>query len=98
MVQFLRPDGRSRLVLISRPPEIEGMAGELIRGGYRFEVEVLRDLTVSLEVVGPETDTGEPISLAHEIAPNNDWIPAAVDRLVRDAHEALLATQTKIEA
>jgi hypothetical protein len=98
MTQFRRPNGETRTVAVDRPPEIERMAQELIEGGFGFECEVLRNGMVAFEVVGNENDEGDPLVLAHQFAPTKEWVTAAVDQLVRDAHEAMRIIRTPIQA
>ena len=81
--QFLRPDGRTRAVLIDRPDAIALKAGELIARGYRFEVEELMDGTVSMTVEHADCEDGP---FAIELCPNGPAVPETVDRLIADAY------------
>lgn len=87
--QFMRPNGRRVPVSIERPEEIAAEARRLIGLGYRFEIESLMTGHVSMEVVGPEDEDGDPVSLAVEVVPNGTEVPAAVDRLVLSASKAV---------
>jgi hypothetical protein len=93
-IQYLRPDGRREPASIERPPEIEALANAVRIAGGRFEIEVLRTGAVSMEVVAdnPE-DPDEPLSVAHELCGNGPEVPPAVDRLVRQAYETLVASK-----
>lgn len=82
--QFLMPDGRQQPVTIDRPEEIEAKARELIKLGYRFEIEMLTTGEISIECCTPD---GEE-SLAQEICPNGPPVCDAVDNVVNDAHNA----------
>ena len=91
-VQFLMPDGRQKPKFIDRPPEIEAMAAAVIESGLRFEVEMLSDYrTVSLTVADPV----EGVDLFIELAPNGPEMLDAVDKLVRDAHQSLVAQEER---
>ena len=88
--QFLMPDGRQDEQTIDRPREIEEMATVVIESGLRFEMELLSDYrTVSLTVVDPE----DGVDLFIELAENGPGVLDAVDKLVRDAHQSLAATE-----
>ena len=87
--QFLRPDGERRDVTIDRPPEVEAAALRLFEAGCRFEIEVLRTLEVSMEVVGPADLDGDRPSLASLVVANGPGVPEAVDLLVREAENEL---------
>lgn len=79
--QYLRPNGRKRVVSIERPAEIVEAAHRLIKAGYRFEVEELSTGHASLTVVDPD-DEGD---VAIAVVPNGPEVPAAVDRIVAEA-------------
>jgi hypothetical protein len=82
--QFLRPDGRRMDVSVERPPEVYALAMGLVANGYRFEIEELRDGTVSMDCSRPEDDG--PVAM--ELCRNGPEVPDAVDRLVRAAARA----------
>jgi hypothetical protein len=83
--QFLMPDGRRTPVTIDRPDEIEALAEEVIKGGGSFEIEVLSTGVVSITC----EDHGREETLAHELCENGPPVPAAVDRVVREAARVL---------
>ena len=86
--QYLRPDGRRKAESIERPPEVEAAAHAIIAAGFRFEAEVLRTGFVSFEVL-KEDEHGDADTLAMTTVANGPKVPEAVDRLVRNAMEAL---------
>lgn len=76
--QYLLPDGRAQTVRIDRPDEIAEKAALIIKAGYRFECEMLRDLIhVSLTITDP--DEGD---IEIEVVENGPAVPIAVDALV----------------
>lgn len=77
--QFMRPNGRSKPVLIDRPDKIARKAKILIESGHRFECEELMTGLVSLTVVYD----GENIDI--EVVSNGPEVPKAVDRLIERA-------------
>lgn len=87
--QFLRPNGRKQSVTIDRPPEIEALARDVMRAGYRMEAEVLTTDEVSFEIVKDVPDPDIDDSLAIEICPNGPAVPDAVDRLILQAASEL---------
>jgi hypothetical protein len=85
--QYLLPNGRTRVIHIDRPPEIETLALEVMERGGRFECEILTTDEVSVTCVG-EVD-GEEQDVAIEVCFNGPEVPNAVDRVIRAAHAAL---------
>ena len=81
--QFLRPDGRRKLIFIARPDEVTTKAVACIDAGYGFEAEVLTNGLVSL------TSMFDDETVAIEIGPNDEGVPARVDRLVEKTFEHL---------
>jgi len=77
--QYLRPDGRRTMTEIDRPPEIEALALKIAAAGGRFESEHLTTGHASLTVAYLGDD------IAIEVCRNGPEVPAAVDRLVRNA-------------
>ena len=96
--QYLRPDGRKTDISIDRSPEIEELARQVVAKGGRFEAEVLTTGHVSFEVVRDGEVRGEVESVAAEICANGPPVHGAVDKLVRDAHEALCMSHEEQEA
>ena len=85
--QYLRPDGRTKPVSIDRPKSIEDMAREISRKGYKFEVEVLSTLEVSVTVTHP--DDGDVFIRIYPNDVNGAGAAEAIDALVTEAHQSL---------
>lgn len=84
--QFLRPNGRRTSVSIERGQQIEHTASRLIAAGCRFEIEELRDGTVSIEALANNAEDAEsPHCLALELVSNGPAVPGTVDKVVTDA-------------
>ena len=81
--QYLRPDGRTTAISIERPDHIEAMADAFVATGGRFEIEMLRDGTVSM------TAERDDDLIAIRLCPNGPAVPITVDELVRAAVAAL---------
>ena len=75
-IQYLRPDGRTRIVWIDRPDHIAAMATSLKRQGLRLECEVLRTEECRFIISDGEMDLDE------DICPNGEDVPDTVDRLI----------------
>jgi hypothetical protein len=84
--QYLRPNGRKRLVEIERSAEIEQRAKAFIDQGGCFECEELSTGYVSLTASHPYCDTGD-VSIV--IVANGPPIEEGVDRLVNKATQWL---------
>jgi hypothetical protein len=87
--QYLRPHGRSQIITIDMPDEIETAAIRLIDLGYRFEAEVLMNGLISMTCTGHDPRVGEEQDIALEVTQNNKTVPAAVARLVERAAETI---------
>lgn len=88
--QFLRPHGRPRPVEIERPDVVVRHAADIIAWGGRFEIEELRDGTVSMTVEHPDYEQAEePTPVASQLCPNRPPVVPAVDQLVADAYARL---------
>jgi len=86
--QFLRPDGRTRPARIERPAKITTLATAILAAGGRFEIEELREGTVSMTVEHPDyEDEQGPVAI--ELCENGPAVLDAVDKLIRDAHGLL---------
>jgi len=82
--QYLRPDGRTKVVQMDRPEDIVLMAEKILESGkYRFEVEVLMTDQVSVTCF----DTEEEEDIAIEISANGPPLPAAIDKMIGDAFD-----------
>lgn len=77
-VQYLRPNGRKRVVHIERPQPIVAKAVLLHAEGFCLEVELFLENMVSLTISDPELD----LDVAIIICRNNEEVPASVDRLI----------------
>ena len=83
-IQYLRPDGRTKIIEVDRPKEIEDIAHRFIKAGGYFEVELLTDeKTVSL-TAGFDRSQPDIVVILEENGPK---VPAAVDQLVRRSWE-----------
>jgi hypothetical protein len=90
--QFLLPDGRRTEVRIERPMDVAGKAQELIRAGFRFEIELLRNGMVSMDCSHPDVvDEEGPIASA--VCRNGPEVPASVDKVVEGAWERWKAAE-----
>ena len=83
--QYLRPDGRKRKLEISRPPEIEEKAHNIIEQGFRFECEELTTGQVSVTIFDPEQE--EDVCI--RVIPNGSDVLVAVDKLITDFNERM---------
>lgn len=81
--QFVFPHGSRKDVEIERPDEIEKLAEELFRAGYRFEIEC----HPGTQMVHGDCSDDEGC-LAVFICQNGPEVPGEVDELVREAHAA----------
>ena len=81
--QFIRPDGRRKLISIERPADIEDKARKITAAGCVFECENLQNGKIYLDCCNSEAE------IAIEIVPNNEAVPAAVDAIVNLAFERL---------
>ena len=81
--QFMLPNGARQLVHIERPAEIIKKANVLRESGFRFEIEILTNDLVSMEVLKHDAE----ITLAHKICANGPDVPVKVDELVNEAFE-----------
>lgn len=87
--QFMLPMGKRVRTTFEASREVEALADELIAAGYRFECEVLRTGHVHIDCCGPALDgTGGDGPLALEVCENGPPVVAAVETVVRVAHEA----------
>jgi hypothetical protein len=87
--QYLRPRGRPVRVWITRPVEVVARAQALRAKGYYFEIEELRDHTVSMTVEHRGED--QPVAIEH--CPNGPDVPETVDRLITIAFSRVVPNQ-----
>lgn len=83
--QYLRPNGRTKVIEIERPSEIEALAQGLLKQGYVFEIEELQTGEVSMSIEDHSKE--DPEVIAMEICPNGPEVPNAVDKMIREAYE-----------
>lgn len=82
--QYLRPNGRKKIIYIDLKPEIEKMANTIIDMNYRFEAEVLSDdLTCSFTITSNEED--------HYciLVPNGPEVPQKISEMIYDFYSKL---------
>ena len=79
--QFILPNGRREATSITRPPEILEKANLLLAAGFSFEIEVLTNGFVSMEVLS----RAKEITLSHKVCANGPDVPVEVDDLVNEA-------------
>lgn len=86
--QYLRPHGRPVATWIERPPDVAATAQRVREAGYHFDIEELRDGTVSMTVEADRSgDDDQPIAI--ELVPNGPAVVPAVDRLIAAAAERI---------
>lgn len=95
-VQYLRPNGQRVDVEITRSDRIELMARAVLQRGYAFELEELRDGTISMTVENIFQRSEGPI--AAEFCSNGPAVLASVDALVEAAHVAILQLHPPISS
>lgn len=86
--QYLMPDGRKEPVKIDRSENIERMAEEIIKKGYKFEIEMLRNGSISM------TCENDDPPISHQICQNGPAVMEAVDTLVLEAYHHLFPGET----
>ena len=85
--QYLLPDGRRKTIHFEATSEYEKKANDLIAAGYVFEVEVLTNGIVSLEVVDGSDEDREAV--AAQLSVNGPPIVAKVRKMIDEAHNAV---------
>lgn len=78
--QFLRPNGKRRLVWVGVSPELKAQAEDLIAEGFRFECEELPTGKVFLDCCDAE------YQLANALVEQGPPIPIAVAELIARAY------------
>lgn len=78
--QYLRPNGRKTAVSIERPKDIYDKAMDIIKAGYRFEIEVLTNGLIHMTIADNDGDQDS------EIVNNGPEVPMAVDRMINRFH------------
>lgn len=80
--QYLRPDGRQKLVEIARPAPVEAKARTILAAGYRFEAEHLAVPAPFPDVSLTIADPAREEDVAIELCRNGPDVLAAIDRLI----------------
>lgn len=80
--QYLFPNGRRKENEIAMPPDIEQMALEVEKAGWRFEIEVFPDT----QIVHMDC-CNEDRTLSNRLCKNGPDVPKMVEELVREAYE-----------
>lgn len=83
--QYLRPNGNTRVIEITRPAEIEALAQDLLKQGLVFEIEELQTGEVSMSIEDHGKEDTEVIAM--EICSNGPEVPKAVDKMIQGAYE-----------
>jgi hypothetical protein len=78
--QYLLPNGRKIDVSIERPKDIYDKAMDIIKAGYRFEVEMLTNGLIHMTITDDDDDQDG------EVVNNGPEVPIAVDRMVTRFH------------
>jgi hypothetical protein len=78
--QYLMPFGRKVEVTIARPKEVYDKAMDIIKAGYRFEIEMLTTGLVSMTIAGNDDDHDI------EVVTNGPEVLMAVDRMITRFH------------
>lgn len=77
--QYLRPNGRRKIITIGVSPVTGEKAARIAEAGYKFEAEILTTGQVSLTISGQRMD------VAIEIVANKaEAVHTAVDRMVAE--------------
>ena len=79
--QYLLPNGRRVKVSIARPKEIYDKAMDIIKAGYRLEVERLSTGNISMTISDNDGDYDI------EVIENCPEVPIAADRMITRFHE-----------
>ena len=87
-VQYVRPNGARRPVIIDRDPDTARKAAVLLDHGCRFDIEELMNGMVSMTV---ERDVdGEDDVVSIRLCHNGPAVPENVDALVEEAYERVI--------
>lgn len=85
--QYHRPNGKTTQMKIGRPKAIEDKANEIIKEGFRFEVEELNTRPPQISMTVCDDERGD---IAIKICAKDGAVPEAVDLLVREAYLKVL--------
>lgn len=75
-IQYLRPDGRPRRILVPRPDHVAQKADQIAAAGFRFEAEILSTNEASFTISDDESD------YAITVTEQGAKMFEAVDRLI----------------
>lgn len=76
---YARPDGRTTIVYFTNAdPELKRKADAIVAAGHRFEIEQLRDGTISITIFSLNLEE----DVAIELSPNGPQLPDAVEKLI----------------
>ena len=85
--QYLRPDGRRKMITLQVPDHVGEMAAKIFAAGYHFDAEILMDektCSFTCEPNEPDEDgNDEPISM--ELVDNGPGVGEAIHRLIAEA-------------
>lgn len=78
--QYLRPNGRPRLVTITLDEEAEDKARRIRAAGFVFEIEELTNGMVSATIADPEQDE----DLVFSITANGPEVPVGLRKMIME--------------
>lgn len=78
--QYLLPSGRKVAISIERSKDIYDKAVDIIKAGYRFEIEMLTNGLIHMTITDNDDDQD------CEIVNNGPEVPIAVDRMIIRFH------------
>jgi hypothetical protein len=81
--QYLMPNGRKVDLTIARTKEVYDKAKDIIKAGYRFEIEMLTTGLVHMTITDNDNDHDS------EVVNNGPEVLLAVDRMITRFHEAM---------
>lgn len=84
--QYLLPDGKRVTNPFVTTKEIAQMGEDLIKAGYRFEVEILTTGDISATIVGKIPDSEEDGDVAQIVIPNDPNVGVRVDEMISRFH------------
>ena len=88
--QYLLPDGQKVSNPFLTTAKIGKLADDIIKAGYRFEVEILRTGDISATIVGKLSDSKEEEGdVVMKVMPNNPFVGSKVDAMIREFHMQL---------
>jgi hypothetical protein len=87
--QFLMPNGRQKKIQLTVDEATAAKADIIAGEGYRFEIEMLSDMsTISIEIC-KTARCGENLTLSSALEKNGPAIPVAIKLLIEEAFEML---------